>query len=52
LTKIGAPWKSFEQVYAKSDATSTFEVYVKYDKKDVESYDISLDSKLLDEPLP
>lgn len=52
VTKIGSPWKSFEQVYIKSNVSTTFEVYVKYDKKDVESYEISLDAKLLDKPLP
>ena len=52
VTNIYTPWKSFEQVYIKSNASTTFEVYVKYDMRDVKSYNISLDAKLLDNPLP
>ncbi len=47
-----APWEEFVQGYVRSNETHTFDIYVKYDKKDVASYNISLDYKLLDEPLP
>jgi len=46
------PWEQFVEKYIRSNDTRTFDIYVKYDKKDVASYNISLDYKLLDEPLP
>jgi hypothetical protein len=52
VTQIYAAWKPFEQIHAKLNETNTFDIYVKYDKKDVESYDLFLDFMLLDAPMP
>jgi hypothetical protein len=52
VTQFNAAWKQFEQFHAKSNETTTFDIYVRYDKKDVEKYDIFLDFKLLDMPMP
>ncbi len=52
VTQFNAAWKQFEQVHARSNETTTFDIYVRYDKKDVERYDLFLDFKLLDMPMP
>jgi hypothetical protein len=52
VTMLDAPWKPFETVRVESNITRSFDIYIKYDKKDIERYDIFLDYKLLDGPLP
>jgi hypothetical protein len=44
VTRLSSPWQRFSVIHVENASMGTFEIYVKYDKKDVKSYDVFLSS--------
>ncbi|MGA9141609.1 MAG: hypothetical protein WBZ29_15400 [Methanocella sp.] len=52
VTMRDSPWKSFEVVRTLGNTTSNFKLYVKYDKNDIDRYEIYLATTLMVRPPP